>query len=392
MYKIFKILTLVIAGAIFISATVTATLSGNWGDTFIWDTGIVPTSIDDAVLNSTVSVRTGTALDNADYEANSLTLNNVNTFTVDADDQLTIGAGGFTALNFATLVVDGYMVVNGDFTVQNSLDLEVNGTLIINGDVVLNNGADLAVNSSGTLTVNGNVTGGNNTDLAVDGTMDVSGDLTTGENSTATGSGSIIVAGSCSSGDEDFCSSSVLPIKLLSFNGRVEHTGVRLSWVTSLQDNFSHFEVQVSGDGSYYETIGTVEGVETGYSETIENYDFIDASPLIGTNYYRLKAVDLDGSFEFHHVIGVTFRGGSRALDIYPNPSTDGRFRVKLNFPPEGAVNVVVYDLNGRVVLQRETFDRIVDVDLSGKLNRGIYQVEIRTDEGWHKLEKLMVN
>ena len=37
------------------------------------------------------------------------------------------------------------------------------------------------------------------------------------------------------------------------------------------------------------------------------NYQFTDAQPMTGVNYYRLKQLDYDGVFEYSDVVSVDF-------------------------------------------------------------------------------------
>ncbi len=63
--------------------------------------------------------------------------------------------------------------------------------------------------------------------------------------------------------------------------------GVALSWAVSIP-NVSHFIVERSWDGSFFETIKEVASTGTGTHKYIDNIDFG------GTFYYRVTAVAAD--------------------------------------------------------------------------------------------------
>ncbi|MEZ4980275.1 MAG: hypothetical protein R2769_01550 [Saprospiraceae bacterium] len=44
-----------------------------------------------------------------------------------------------------------------------------------------------------------------------------------------------------------------------------------------------------------------------GNSQVQKNYQFIDENPEKGLNYYRLKQMDFDGSFEYSDVVSVIY-------------------------------------------------------------------------------------
>lgn len=111
-----------------------------------------------------------------------------------------------------------------------------------------------------------------------------------------------------------------LPVTLVSFKGKaIEHTAV-LEWATTEEVNASHFEIQRSGDARNFESIGEV--VAKGESKVLVNYDFKDQTPLLGASYYRLKQIDLDGTYTFSKTISVRFERGIK-ISVYPNPVTD---------------------------------------------------------------------
>ncbi|MCS6833408.1 MAG: T9SS type A sorting domain-containing protein, partial [Flammeovirgaceae bacterium] len=60
-------------------------------------------------------------------------------------------------------------------------------------------------------------------------------------------------------------------------------------------------------------------------------YSFLHENPAFGTNYYRLKQVDTDGSFSYSHVVVATWESFPSEILLYPSPSLDGKVHFKLN-------------------------------------------------------------
>ncbi|WAC39615.1 hypothetical protein [Pedobacter sp. SL55] len=97
---------------------------------------------------------------------------------------------------------------------------------------------------------------------------------------------------------------SPLPVKLASFTAKANKQGtVSLAWSTASEQNNSHFEVTRSADGKSFAKIGQVQG--NGNSSTTKNYSYVDASPVAGVNYYQLKQVDFDGTYELSGVVSA---------------------------------------------------------------------------------------
>lgn len=120
-----------------------------------------------------------------------------------------------------------------------------------------------------------------------------------------------------------YAGSLFLPIELASFSGQVVDQGIQLDWVTETETNNHYFLVERSGDGLSYEEIGRVSG--QGTTVEAQAYRFVDAEPLGGVNYYRLRQVDLDGQDELSKVITVNMDDNNTGLRLkaFPNPAQE---------------------------------------------------------------------
>jgi len=125
-----------------------------------------------------------------------------------------------------------------------------------------------------------------------------------------------------------------LPIELISFTAQPDGNTVKLMWSTASETNNAYFVIErISEDLTYYE-IGRVEGSNN--STEILHYAFIDPSPITGINYYRLKQVDFDSSFEYSPVISIDFNNNNPWAALYPNPvklDLDNKLYFKFNTP-----------------------------------------------------------
>ena len=65
-----------------------------------------------------------------------------------------------------------------------------------------------------------------------------------------------------------------LPLHLLSFSGVMNDKKVILDWKADQENNFSHFNIQRSFNGTEFTTIGNVNGTGT---SGIHPYDYTDA-------------------------------------------------------------------------------------------------------------------
>jgi len=119
--------------------------------------------------------------------------------------------------------------------------------------------------------------------------------------------------------NQNFTITSSLPVNLVSFNGKEVEKAAVLSWRTTSESNASHFEIERSTDVRNFQNIGRVEAA--GNSTVLKDYSFKDVqfANLAPVTYYRLRSVDVDGTFSYSRVINLT-SSEILALKAYPNP------------------------------------------------------------------------
>lgn len=113
---------------------------------------------------------------------------------------------------------------------------------------------------------------------------------------------------------------SSLPLKLLSFdvksNSISEKNSADLKWTTTQEVNTKEFLVERRTNEKNFETIGTRAAANR---SGINYYSFFDDNIAIGTNYYRLKQVDLNGDFTYSNIISLD-NTSDKLVSVYPNP------------------------------------------------------------------------
>jgi hypothetical protein len=305
-----------------------------------WSAGVP-----DASDNVTFSNSAKATIQNAESASIlALLFGNNAVLTINSGGTLTVN-GSFTTNNGTALNIDGNLIINGDITVNNNLTWNINGSVTVNGNVNVNNNSTFDVNNSGTLNITGNFTGGTNTNFQVDGNVTIGGNLSVGNGSTATGSGTVNVGGSCTDGTSVFCNQGPLPVELTSFTALATGEGIiQLTWSTASQLDFSHFEVEHSMNAEDWDVLTTITG--EGTTSYKKDYQFNHLFPGHGKNYYRLKMVDLDGTYEYSFVEVVSFALGKR-ISVSPNPTNGNSIAYHITFSPSEADVISIYDLTG---------------------------------------------
>ena len=151
-----------------------------------------------------------------------------------------------------------------------------------------------------------------------------------------------------------------VPVELISFTSNIVDGKVILNWSTASEINNHGFEVERRSGDEDWRIIGFVEG--KGTSTEIQNYSFID--DLFSVNnpklYYRLKQIDLNGSFEYSDIIEVELNilKDLKLEQNYPNPFNPTT-KIKFTIPLSpllggdgrgGLVTLKVYDVLGNEI------------------------------------------
>jgi hypothetical protein len=167
------------------------------------------------------------------------------------------------------------------------------------------------------------------------------------------------------------CAIGVLPVTLSSFDAKTNGCSVELSWTAETETNFSDYEVQYSTDGSSFQTIGTV------VPSDIKNYSYQHANPAQGKIYYRLRMVDLDGSFEYSKVIALNLNCNRAEVVVYPNPVTD---KVNINITNAQSETIAnLYDNTGKLVFTGNMTNGTNSIDMT-KFTSGMYLLVLKNN------------
>ncbi len=183
-----------------------------------------------------------------------------------------------------------------------------------------------------------------------------------------------------------------LPVELLDFTATAQERIVLLEWATASEENNSHFDIERSQDGISFRKIGSVNG--RGNSVEIIDYEFVDNSPLIGTNYYRLKQIDFDGGFSYSTVETVRFRAHNKTVvNLFPNPVKKEKVQINIVTKRIEKGTLSIFDINGKKLytqtLNVTEGENLIDLDVSS-LTQGMFIVQYRSESGLITSKKMI--
>jgi len=150
-----------------------------------------------------------------------------------------------------------------------------------------------------------------------------------------------------------------LPVDLLLFTAYANAKAVLVNWETTSEIANDHFVVERSADGRGWMRLGVVMASEYGAGQ----YEFTDESPLGGVNLYRLRQVDVAGSYALYGPVTAVF---TAVAGIYPNPVAN---EINLRGFASGT-HFSLLDASGRILRELPAGTLRADV---GSLRTGLY-------------------
>ena len=180
---------------------------------------------------------------------------------------------------------------------------------------------------------------------------------------------------------------SILPVEWSQFAAKQVDNTVDLNWQTATESNNKGFEIEYSIDGAVWKYVDFVAGA--GNSQQIQAYEYTHKTPALGQNYYRLKQIDLDGSFSYSPIRSVYFAGTAPKVHVFPNPATQ---YANISLPPfAGVGHVEISAANGQPVFQSTVSegDQHLRLELQS-WPAGLYLVTVRVNEQFFT-QKLLI-
>lgn len=182
-----------------------------------------------------------------------------------------------------------------------------------------------------------------------------------------------------------------MPVELVSFRANASAPYAVLNWATASEDNNSHFEIELTNDiKSGFKKIGSVDSKNSN-SSVLTKYSFRHIlSGDAGTCYFRLKQVDLNGTYTYSNVISLDMPQTNHPdISVFPNPVTHAT-QINLNAIQAGALKLKISDMHGSEVLSRshsvKAGNNSFNLDMNDDIPSGMY---IITTEYNNKLSRI---
>lgn len=176
---------------------------------------------------------------------------------------------------------------------------------------------------------------------------------------------------------------SILPVTLSEFTGAVNNCNVALTWTTTLENNFSHFELEYSENGVDFITIKTVQSKQ---SPTGSKYQ-VTYPQTAATGYYRLKMVDIDDTYSYSNKV-LQFRTScnDNRITLFPNPVVNDK--TTITGLPAGSI-IQIHHVDGKLVNTLKPAQSVYQINME-RYASGTYIITVISENKPYKNFKVV--
>jgi hypothetical protein len=180
-----------------------------------------------------------------------------------------------------------------------------------------------------------------------------------------------------------FRGAATLPVNYTSVKAYQQNAGIQVDWNIATESNLKAYEVERSTDGRGFTKAGSVTARYN--NNAAATYNWFDAAPLAGNNFYRIKAVENGGAVKYSSVVKVFVGRGKSLIVVTPNPVVNGVMNLQFQNQEKGTYNVRLFNNNGQQVyalkVQHAGGSSAQTLDLPATISKGVYQLQISNGE-----------
>ncbi len=139
-----------------------------------------------------------------------------------------------------------------------------------------------------------------------------------------------------------------LPLNFLSFTAQRKDGYSDLHWITVNEVNTHHFEIERSGNGTSFTSIGTMPALN---DPNMNHYSYKDHLPVNGVTFYRIRCVDIDGQSKLSKIAAV-YERSSLVNDIKVLNPAKGSIVIRSKIDVRGMAGFTLMNEAGILVMK----------------------------------------
>ncbi|HKO79101.1 MAG TPA: T9SS type A sorting domain-containing protein, partial [Chitinophagaceae bacterium] len=174
-----------------------------------------------------------------------------------------------------------------------------------------------------------------------------------------------------------------LPVVFGDVKAYENNNGVQIEWSNLTEKDVAEYTIERSANGSDFNSIASQ--LPTSNQNDKASYSGFDATPVQGTNYYRIKAEETTGKIVYSKILSVSLGKASYGLRLYPNPVKDNQVTISLSNMKRGQYNLRVVSATGQDVFKKMIINQSNNLtqtlDLPSTIKPGVYNMVITADD-----------
>ncbi len=158
-----------------------------------------------------------------------------------------------------------------------------------------------------------------------------------------------------------------MPVTIIDFSATQSAQHINLQWLAENEINLLQYNIEYSKDGKEFSTIGQVEANK----QYAYHYSINDWTKSNG--YYRLKLIDIDGSYSYSSIIAMKDKANN-SLSIYPNPASSNIHIYVAAYSSNTRINIL--DATGKSVKNYTVEKNSLTLNTS-QFSNGLYIIQL---------------
>jgi hypothetical protein len=184
-----------------------------------------------------------------------------------------------------------------------------------------------------------------------------------------------------------------LPLSNLMLTGNADGKEINLQLTAVNEQDIRFYELERSADEISFSKFGEIQAISSSFVGN-RVYKFIDKQPIVGKNYYRIKAISQNNQIQYSNIFFVNLNQKIASFSVTPNPIEGKQLELNVIMLKKGNYVFSVSDILGRVFLKKMVLynglSNIITEMLPSTSKSGIYFVKLE-GEGISILKKFII-
>ena len=180
-----------------------------------------------------------------------------------------------------------------------------------------------------------------------------------------------------------------LPVTITGIKAYQKNAGVQVEWTVLNETNINSYDIEKSSNGISFTKVGKVTAINT------NTYNWLDAAPTDGNNYYRIKVIDNSGDIKFSETVNVKIGKDKNIFSVVNNPVLNKKVLLQMENTDKGIYTINLYNQLGQLMNKNDINHNGGSATYSiniNNLSKGVYQLAITNTNGLQITKTILIN